>query len=76
MFKAKFNIVCILYYAVPRTSRSSKLEGLPDLWRLTQSAKGEHTKDAVYIDAERRFQELEKACIAHETICKREAYRC
>ena len=25
--------------------------------------QGEHTKDAVYIDAERRFQELEKARI-------------
>ena len=24
--------------------------------------QGEHTKDAVYIDSERRFQELEKAC--------------
>lgn len=29
---------------------------------LTLGQQGEHTKDAVYIDSERRFQELEKAC--------------
>ena len=33
--------------------------------RLTLSRQGEHTKDAVYIDSERRFQELEKACHSH-----------
>ena len=29
---------------------------------LILGQQGEHTKDAVYIDSERRFQELEKVC--------------
>ena len=38
---------------------------------LIVGQQGEHTKDAVYIDSERRFQELEKACAAQRSIASR-----
>ena len=40
-------------------------------FRLTVGQQGEHTKDAVYIDSERRFQELEKACLAQRSTASR-----
>jgi len=43
-----------MYYC-PETKTKGHVRG-----GLLLGAQGEHTKDAVYLDAERRFQELEK----------------
>jgi hypothetical protein len=45
-----------------RGSKSTLCAGFrqPRGTQLTRAAQGEITKDAIYIDAERRFEELEK----------------
>ena len=52
---AKGEIQCCAYLQPVHTKHGFGLS-------LIIGQQGEHTKDAVYIDSERRFQELEKVC--------------